>query len=172
MAAGDTPEGENVFEDGHVAAELHDLYQLGGLNLSLAGALDVPSLEGLVHSYESLGEGTGTAGDYSVTAAGQTGQEQVVGAGHHGEIASSDLDVLVDAAHVGEAVLHAHHVLAGGGDTFTGYFVACLAAGTSPRECLDLATRASALAVSRPGAAPSIPTMEEVRSAQLTLRED
>ena len=58
------------------------------------------------------------------------------------------------------------------GDTFTGYFVACLAAGTSPKECLDLATRASALAVSRPGAAPSIPTMEEVRSAQLTLRED
>ncbi len=48
------------------------------------------------------------------------------------------------------------------GDTFTGYFVACLAAGMNPGQCLDLAARASAIAVSRPGAAPSIPTMAEV----------
>lgn len=49
------------------------------------------------------------------------------------------------------------------GDTFTGYFVACLANGIEPEECLTLASRAAAVAVSRPGAAPSIPTMDEVR---------
>lgn len=48
------------------------------------------------------------------------------------------------------------------GDTFTGYFVSCLANGMDAEACLDLASRASAIAVSRPGAAPSIPTMEEV----------
>ncbi len=49
------------------------------------------------------------------------------------------------------------------GDTFTGYFVACLAAGMEAEACLDLASRAAAIAVSRPGAAPSIPTMDEVK---------
>ena len=55
------------------------------------------------------------------------------------------------------------------GDTFTGYFVACLAAGMDAPSCLDLASRAAAIAVSRPGAAPSIPTMDEVRSSTLSL---
>lgn len=49
------------------------------------------------------------------------------------------------------------------GDTFTGYFVACLANGMEPGECLMLASRAAAVAVSKPGAAPSIPTMDEVK---------
>ncbi|MEA4932582.1 MAG: ribokinase [Lawsonibacter sp.] len=49
------------------------------------------------------------------------------------------------------------------GDTFTGYFVACLANGIEPEACLMLASRAAAIAVSRPGAAPAIPTMDEVR---------
>lgn len=48
------------------------------------------------------------------------------------------------------------------GDTFTGYFVAADAAGFPPQECLQLATQAAAIAVSRSGAAPSIPIMEEV----------
>ncbi|MFR7892710.1 MAG: PfkB family carbohydrate kinase [Dysosmobacter sp.] len=30
------------------------------------------------------------------------------------------------------------------GDTFTGYFVACMAAGRPEEECLDLASRAAA----------------------------
>ena len=50
------------------------------------------------------------------------------------------------------------------GDTFTGYFAACLAAGMPEEACLDMASRAAAIAVSRPGAAPSIPTMEEVKN--------
>lgn len=48
------------------------------------------------------------------------------------------------------------------GDTFTGYFAALLAEGRSAEECLELASRAAAIAVSRPGAAVSIPTMAEV----------
>lgn len=48
------------------------------------------------------------------------------------------------------------------GDTFSGFFIAGMAAGKSVREALDLAARASAIAVSRPGAAPSVPSMKEV----------
>jgi len=54
------------------------------------------------------------------------------------------------------------------GDTFTGYFVACLAAGMETERCLDLASRAAAIAVSRPGAAPSIPSMAEVEAAEFS----
>lgn len=53
------------------------------------------------------------------------------------------------------------------GDTFTGYFVAADAAGLPPQECLRLATQAAAIAVSRPGAAPSIPVMAEVKQFPL-----
>lgn len=48
------------------------------------------------------------------------------------------------------------------GDTFTGFFVAAVAAGTGVRQALEQATAAAAIAVSRPGAAPSIPGKEEV----------
>lgn len=54
------------------------------------------------------------------------------------------------------------------GDTFTGYFMAAMAAGELPARALDLASKAAAIAVSRPGAAPSIPTMEEVLASTLT----
>lgn len=50
------------------------------------------------------------------------------------------------------------------GDTFTGYFVAALAEGIPAGEALLTATKASAIAVTRPGAAPSIPTQEEVNA--------
>lgn len=48
------------------------------------------------------------------------------------------------------------------GDTFTGYFLAGWMRGRAPQECLRLAARASAIAVSRPGAAPSIPEAAEL----------
>jgi len=50
----------------------------------------------------------------------------------------------------------------GAGDTFMGYFVAATAAGKTPDKALELAARASAIVVSRPGAAVSIPTLDEV----------
>ncbi len=48
------------------------------------------------------------------------------------------------------------------GDTFTGYFVAGLVRGFTISKCLEIASRAAAIAVSRKGAAPSIPWMREV----------
>lgn len=50
----------------------------------------------------------------------------------------------------------------GAGDTFAGYFIAAMARGDSPRQAMLEASRASAIAVSRPGAAVSIPTRDEV----------
>lgn len=48
------------------------------------------------------------------------------------------------------------------GDTFTGYFLAGLMNGLSREECMALAVKASAITVTRPGAAPSIPFINEV----------
>ncbi len=49
------------------------------------------------------------------------------------------------------------------GDTFCGYFLTCIAKGLSVREALRIAGQAGALAVSRDGAAASIPTWSEVQ---------
>ncbi|MDO4632775.1 MAG: ribokinase [Eubacteriales bacterium] len=51
------------------------------------------------------------------------------------------------------------------GDTFTGFFLASTAAGKSPAEALRIAAKASSIAVGRQGAAPSIPTLEEVMAS-------
>ena len=48
------------------------------------------------------------------------------------------------------------------GDTFTGYFLSCMSQGLGINECLERACAASAIAVSRKGAAPSIPSANEV----------
>lgn len=48
------------------------------------------------------------------------------------------------------------------GDTFTGYFIAGLIEGMPVPEILRMSAKASSIAVSRPGAAPSVPTREEV----------
>ena len=50
------------------------------------------------------------------------------------------------------------------GDTFTGYFISSVISGTSPDQGLRLASKAAAMAVTRPGALDSVPTMEEVLS--------
>lgn len=57
----------------------------------------------------------------------------------------------------------------GAGDTFTGYFIASIIRGTDQAEALRIASVASSLAVSRLGAEPSIPTIEEVLSCKLSL---
>ena len=48
------------------------------------------------------------------------------------------------------------------GDTFTGYLLAALSEGQSPRQALDLATRAAAITVTRHGAMDAIPTRAEL----------
>ncbi len=55
------------------------------------------------------------------------------------------------------------------GDTFTGYFFAGLSEGRPVTEALRRASAASALAVSRMGAAPSIPYEKEVAEALQSL---
>lgn len=50
----------------------------------------------------------------------------------------------------------------GAGDTFTGYFLASLMEGQDVPACLELAAKAAAIAVTRKGAAPSIPCRCEV----------
>jgi ribokinase len=54
----------------------------------------------------------------------------------------------------------------GAGDTFTGYVLANMVAGVDMAECLDRASRAAAIAVSRQGAATSIPLADEVEHFQ------
>lgn len=55
------------------------------------------------------------------------------------------------------------------GDTFTGYFIAACADNKPVEESLRLASIASSIAVSRPGAAVSIPHIEEVVGSNLVL---
>lgn len=52
------------------------------------------------------------------------------------------------------------------GDTFCGYLLANLSSGKTPQEAMETATHASAIAVSREGAAPSIPSAAEVAAFQ------
>lgn len=53
------------------------------------------------------------------------------------------------------------------GDTFTGYFIAGINNGQPIKEVMNNAAIASAIAVTRLGASPSIPKMEEVMSFEL-----
>lgn len=58
------------------------------------------------------------------------------------------------------------------GDAFTGYFVAELSRGTQYPDILKIASAAAAIAVSRKGAAPSIPDKYEVLSSLASLKEN
>jgi len=50
------------------------------------------------------------------------------------------------------------------GDVFNGAFAWAIASGMSPIEAVSLANRAAAISVTRMGAQPSIPTLDEVWS--------
>ncbi len=58
------------------------------------------------------------------------------------------------------------------GDTFTGYFAAELLRGTAIAETLKIAAAASAISVTKEGAAPSIPWHEEVMMELELLQEN
>ena len=53
------------------------------------------------------------------------------------------------------------------GDTFTGYFISSIIDGMPVQEGLEMAAKASAIAVSRPGATASIPLRKEVLESNL-----
>lgn len=88
----------------------------------------------------------------------------------------SALQVVLTLGSQGCALIHADGVIrhpayrvkavdtTAAGDTFTGYFTAMLAAGKMPQECLRYASAAAALAVTKQGAAPSIPTLDQVEA--------
>jgi len=56
------------------------------------------------------------------------------------------------------------------GDTFMGYFLAGLAEGMTNPQAMDLASRAAAICVTRPGAAESIPYRAELRDPAVLSR--
>lgn len=58
------------------------------------------------------------------------------------------------------------------GDTFTGYFLSCVAKNMNPAEALRLASIASSITVSRNGAAKSIPFMREVVASNLSVKNN
>ena len=53
------------------------------------------------------------------------------------------------------------------GDTFTGYFLGGLTGGKSVVESMEEASKASAIAVTRKGAAPSIPARSELAEFEI-----
>ena len=69
------------------------------------------------------------------------------------------LDLYVPARHVDPVDT------TGAGDTFTGYFLAAVADGADAAYAMTFATAAAALAIQKPGAAASVPTLEEVLKA-------
>lgn len=56
------------------------------------------------------------------------------------------------------------------GDTYTGYFIAGISSGKTPESALRYASAASALAISKKGAASSIPLISEVEKQLSVLR--
>lgn len=55
------------------------------------------------------------------------------------------------------------------GDTFTGYFLTCIMENMEVGKALALASKASSIAVSRPGASDSIPDRKEVENTNLAM---
>ncbi len=58
----------------------------------------------------------------------------------------------------------------GAGDTFCGYFLACITRGLPPAQALEYASLASSLAVSRKGAGNSIPTWNDVEAFRQKMK--
>lgn len=81
--------------------------------------------------------------------------------GKQGSIAFRSENGQLETAEQQAFPVKAHDTTAAG-DTYTGYFVAALMEQKPLSECMKLATAASSISVTRPGAAPSIPRREEV----------
>ncbi len=55
------------------------------------------------------------------------------------------------------------------GDTFTGYFLSAVSENRTVEECLEFASKASSLAVTKAGASDSIPMRKEVEETKIRL---
>ncbi len=90
----------------------------------------------------------------------------VVTLGSEGSAAFSDSGTVFQEAYS----VHAVDTTAAG-DAFTGYFVAGLSEGLRLEDCMERASMAAAISVTREGAAPSIPRRSEVEEALLKERK-
>ena len=77
--------------------------------------------------------------------------------GSEGSVCSSDDEYVEQSIYKVKAI-----DTTAAGDTYTGYFIAGILNGKTIKESMDIASKASAIAVTRQGAAPSIPVLEEV----------
>ena len=57
------------------------------------------------------------------------------------------------------------------GDTFTGYFISAVTSGKTVKEALEISSCAASIAVSRKGAEPSIPKMDEVNKVLSEIKK-
>lgn len=86
-----------------------------------------------------------------------TNLSAVITLGEKGSMFIDKEKILYQTAYSAEAV-----DTTAAGDTFVGFFIAEISRGASPEEALNIASAASAVTVSRKGAAPSIPKLDEV----------
>ena len=107
---------------------------------------------------ELSGHGPGGADELLAAMRGRfPGAEIVLTLGGDGSMVACENEVVRQQAFTVSVV-----DTTGAGDTFTGYYLAERARGSTLGRALEVASAASAIAVTRAGAAPSIPTMAEV----------
>ena len=170
VAALDSLEPDDVVllqNETNLVAETLELAAVRGLPVALnpspiAGAENLP-LEAVRWLFVNEGEGAALAGasepdailDALAERLPQT--EVVLTLGAEGGVWSHDGIREHQAAHTTTVV-----DTTAAGDTFTGYFLRGVLDPVEGFSPLELASAASALAISRPGAAPSIPSIDEV----------
>ena len=98
-----------------------------------------------------------TAADISRLRSCFPGSDVILTLGAEGSVYEGTFGTCSVPAYPAEAV-----DTTGAGDTYTGYLIAELARGVSIRAAMEMASKAAALAVSRPGAASSIPRLCEL----------
>lgn len=84
--------------------------------------------------------------------------------GKNGSIFNNSNNSIFQPAYLGDA-----RDTTGAGDTYTGYFLANYIKGVPAHECMQIATMASTIQISRAGAATAIPNKSEVFEALRTL---
>lgn len=85
------------------------------------------------------------------------GMEVVLTLGENGAFYFNGSERIFQSAFLTEAV-----DTTAAGDTFTGYYLASVIRGTSVGDALRIAAKAASIAVSRKGAIPSVPVLEQV----------
>ena len=123
-----------------------------------AAVKDLP-LELLDTLIVNEGEGKALAGDMDALIAAYPHQKILLTQGSRGATLWNGSELLFQPAFPVKAV-----DTTAAGDCFLGYYAAALAEGLSYAHALRLAAAASALAVQKQGAAPSIPTRAEVEA--------